>query len=67
MTADQKITVGPAPKRETYSGAELRPFGGCPGCNDHMRHGSLRNGAVVPYAPPAPQCTGTKGAMTYGK
>lgn len=65
MSADQKITIGPAPKRETYSGAELQPFDGRPGCNDHMKFGSLRNGVAVPYAPPAPQCTGTKGVMTY--
>jgi hypothetical protein len=54
-------------KHPPYTCPELRPFDGRPGANDHMQHGSLRNGVAVPYAPPAPQCTGTKGVMTYGK
>lgn len=41
-----------------YDGAELRPFDGRPGCNDHMNHGSRRGDVVHPYAPMKPILSG---------
>lgn len=50
-------------KRQIYDGAELRPYEGRPGANDHQQFGSVVNGKQVPYTPPRPVCVGAAGPM----
>lgn len=50
-------------KRPTYNGAELKPYTGRPGANDHMQFGSVVNGKTVPYSAPRPVCVGAAGPI----
>jgi DNA-binding transcriptional ArsR family regulator len=46
-----------------YDGAELRPYDGRPGANDHMQFGSVTNGKWTPYKPPGLMCVGAAGPV----
>lgn len=50
-------------KRPRYDGAELKPYEGRPGANDHMKCGTVVNGVHKPYTPPGLMCVGAAGPV----
>lgn len=51
LHASQISNEGAVWHRPTYDGAELRPYTGRPGANDHKRCGSMVGGKWQPYKP----------------
>jgi len=51
LHASQISNEGAVWHRPTYDGAELRPYTGRPGANDHKQCGSMVGGKWQPYKP----------------
>ena len=51
--------------RQTYDGAELRPFTGRPGSMDAFKLPSRDGDTYRPYVGPRPQCVGVAQALPF--